>query len=78
MTKAHISTGDAAPPPHIQEQAIQALAKEMRTDVDYVRSLYEAERARLESQAKIKTYLSVITARLVRNALTRSSYTAIQ
>jgi hypothetical protein len=77
MNTAHFSIGDAAPP-HIQEQAIEALAKEMHTDVEYVRSLYHAERARLESQAKIKTYLSVITTRLVRNALTQNAHSAVQ
>jgi hypothetical protein len=65
-------------PPRAQEHAIEALANELHVDIDYVRSLYHSERQRLEAQARIKTYVSVIATRLVRNALTKSTFKAVQ
>jgi uncharacterized protein YgbK (DUF1537 family) len=60
------------------DQAIELLAKETHVAIDQVRSLYEAEHARLASQARVKTYLSVIATRLVRTALQESPRSAIQ
>lgn len=54
-----------------RELAIESLAKEHSRDVEQVRSLFDIEMTRLESQAKIKTYLTVIATRLVRVALTQ-------
>lgn len=53
----------------VHELAIEALVKETNVGVERVRELYEVEHARLSSQAKIKTYVSVFAARLVRTAL---------
>lgn len=60
------------------ELAIESLARETRLDIQLVRSLYEHEHERLAAQAKIKTYLPVITARLVRMTLQREASTQIQ
>ena len=61
-----------------EQEAIEALAKQTSTDIEFVRTLYIQECARLESQAKVKTFLSVIATRLVRNALTQKPYSQIQ
>jgi hypothetical protein len=65
MTVLRNSAGDPAK----QQQAIEALAKESETSVEHVRELYEMEHARLVSQARVKTFVSVIATRLVRNTL---------
>jgi hypothetical protein len=65
MTVLRNSAGDPAK----QQQAIEALAKESETSVEHVRELYELEHARLASQARVKTFVSVIATRLVRNTL---------
>lgn len=65
MTVLRNSAGDPAK----QQQAIEALAKESETSVEHVRELYEIEHARLVSQARVKTFVSVIATRLVRNTL---------
>jgi hypothetical protein len=57
----------------LAEQVIEALARESMVEVHHVRALYEAEHARLLEHAKIKTYVPVIAARLVRTALSQSS-----
>jgi hypothetical protein len=62
----------------IHEQAIEALAKESLVAIEQVRELYEAEHARLLEQARIKTYVPVIAARLVRTALHQSAPAAVQ
>jgi hypothetical protein len=65
MTVLRNSAGDPAK----QQQAIEALAKESDAPVEHVRELYEVEHARLTSQARVKTFVSVIATRLVRNVL---------
>jgi hypothetical protein len=60
------------------EIAIESLARETHADIELVRSLYEHEHNRLASQAKIRTYLPVITARIVRMTLQSESATQIQ
>ena len=65
MTVLRNTAGDPAK----QQQAIEALAKESETSVEHVRELYEMEHARLVSQARVKTFVSVIATRLVRNTL---------
>jgi hypothetical protein len=65
MTVLRNTAGDPAK----QQQAIEALAKESETSVEHVRELYEIEHARLVSQARVKTFVSVIATRLVRNTL---------
>lgn len=52
-----------------QEQIIETLAKEMDVSIERVRAIYESECSRLQADARIKTYVSVIATRLVRNAL---------
>ena len=56
MTVLRNNAGDPAK----QQQAIEALAKESDTPVEHVRELYEIEHARLASQARVKTFVSVI------------------
>jgi hypothetical protein len=65
MTVLRNTAGDPAK----QQQAIEALAKESHAPVEHVRELYEIEHARLNSQARVKTFVSVIATRLVRNVL---------
>lgn len=65
MTVLRNTAGDPAK----QQQAIEALAKETECTVEHVRELYEIEHARLTSQARVKTFVSVIATRLVRNVL---------
>jgi hypothetical protein len=65
MTVLRDNAGDPAK----EQQAIEALAKESDAPVEHVRELYEMEHARLNSQARVKTFVSVIAARLVRNVL---------
>ena len=65
MTVLRNTAGDPAK----QQQAIEALAKESETSVEHVRELYELEHARLVSQARVQTFVSVIATRLVRNTL---------
>jgi hypothetical protein len=56
--------------PARHQQVIETLAKENDTSVDHVRELYETEHARLNADARVKTFVSVIATRLVRNVLT--------
>lgn len=51
------------------QQIIEALARENDAPVDHVRELFETEHANLVAEARIKTYVSVIATRLVRNTL---------
>jgi hypothetical protein len=59
------SAGD----PARHQQVIEALAKENSATVDHVRELFESEHKRLESEARVKTFVSVIATRLVREVL---------
>jgi len=59
---------DTANPAHHQ-QVIETLAKENHAPIERVRELYETAHARLHAQARVKTFVSVIATRLVRNAL---------
>jgi hypothetical protein len=51
------------------QQVIETLAIENSAPIDHVRELFETEHARLDAEAKVKTFVSVITTRLVRNVL---------
>jgi hypothetical protein len=55
--------------PARNQQVIEALAKENQASVDHVRELFEIEHRRLESAARVKTFVSVIATRLVRKVL---------
>jgi hypothetical protein len=59
------SAGD----PARHEQVIESLAKETQAEIDHVRELYEEEHARLIAEARVKTFITVIATRLVRNTL---------
>jgi hypothetical protein len=59
------SAGD----PARHQQVIETLAKESDAPVEHVRELFETEHSRLESEARVKTFVSVIAIRLVRNVL---------
>lgn len=51
------------------EQIIEALAREMDVSIEHVRAIYESECSKLDADARVKTFVSVIATRLVRNAL---------
>lgn len=51
------------------EQVIETLAQETRMPLAHVRELYAIEHARLDAQARVKTYVTVIATRLVRHVL---------
>jgi hypothetical protein len=51
------------------DQIIEAIAKEMDVSIEDVRAIYESECSRLDADARVKTYVSVIATRLVKNAL---------
>ncbi|HKS57162.1 MAG TPA: DUF3562 domain-containing protein [Steroidobacteraceae bacterium] len=59
------SAGD----PARNQQVIETLAKENSASVEHVRELFESEHRRLETQARVKTFVSVIATRLVREVL---------
>jgi hypothetical protein len=59
------SAGD----PARHQQVIETLAKENSASVAHVRELFETEHKRLETQARVKTFVSVIATRLVREVL---------
>jgi len=59
--------------PARHQQVIEALARENSASVDHVRELFESEHARLESQARVKTFVAVIATRLVRRVLRREA-----
>ena len=65
MTVLRNSAGDTAR----NHQVIEALAKENSATVEHVRELFEIEHARLHAEARVKTFVSVIATRLVRNVL---------
>ena len=65
MTVLRNSAGD----PARHEQVIESLAKETQAEIDHVRELYEEEHARLTAAARVKTFVTVIATRLVRNVL---------
>jgi hypothetical protein len=64
---AVLRSGAGDPTRH--QQVIETLAKENSTSVDHVRELFELEHARLQAEARVKTYVAVIATRLVRNVL---------
>jgi hypothetical protein len=78
MIAAGIATGDARRQQQVHDQTIELLVKETHVDIERVRALYEAEHARLAAEAKIKTYVPVIAARLVRTALYSRAHAQIQ
>ena len=51
------------------DQIIENLAKEMDVSVERVREVYDSERSRLDADARVKTFVSVIATRLVRQSL---------
>ena len=59
--------------PARNQQVIEALAKENQASVDHVRELFETEHRRLESEARVKTFVSVIATRLVRRVLRKEA-----
>jgi hypothetical protein len=65
MTVLRNTADDAAR----HEELIETLARESDQPVEYVRELFEAEHKRLISAARVKTFVSVIATRLVKNTL---------
>lgn len=60
---------NSASDPAWHQHAIETLAKESDAPVEHVRELFETEHCRLESEARVKAFVSVIAIRLVRNVL---------
>lgn len=54
-------------------QAMHALAEELHSPFETVKQTYELEFDRLQSGAKLRDYLPVLTARRVRQALHRDA-----
>ena len=65
MASFRNSAGD----PARDEQVIESLARETQSEIEHVRELYEEEHARLTAGARVKTFVTVIATRLVRNVL---------
>ena len=78
MAAQQIELSNAGRQQKVDDQAIEALAKETHVEVDRIRELYQTAHAQLAAQARIKTYLSVIATRLVRSALQSSSHSSVQ
>jgi Protein of unknown function (DUF3562) len=53
----------------VQESDIESLARETRTPVRAVQEIYQLEHAKLERNAKIKTYVPVLARRRVKDLL---------
>ena len=70
MAVADNSSRGSPPDPHV----IESLAEVNSAPIEHVRALYEEVHAKLENDARIKTYVSVIATRLVRNALIAEKY----
>ena len=51
------------------EQLIETLAEENNAPIEHVRELFAEEHAKLQADARVKTYVAVIATRLVRNTL---------
>ena len=51
------------------DQIIEALARETDVSIERVRQVYESQCSRLDADARVKTYVSVIATRLTRNVL---------
>ncbi len=63
---------DLATTPHqieSQQSTIASLARETGVPLETVRTLYSAEQAKLEQTARIKTYVSVLIRRRVKDLL---------
>lgn len=56
-------------PSNVNQQEIELLARETRVPREIVARLYTRERAKLESTARIKTYVPVLTHRHVKALL---------
>jgi hypothetical protein len=64
-----------APAPAQYGSTIEALARETGSEPGHIRELYERELAHLESNAKVRGFLSVLAYRNVRMVL-REAYAA--
>ena len=64
---ATLDSGSLASAKH--QQLIESLANESSVSVEHVRELFEEEHAKLQADARVKTYVAVIATRLVRNTL---------
>jgi Protein of unknown function (DUF3562) len=56
----------AAPSIAKHQQLIESLAAEANAPLEHVRQIFEHEHARLHSDERVKTFVTVIAARLVR------------
>ena len=69
MIKRH----DAADDPNLQLNAIEEIALESGRPLSEVKSIYEAELARLKADANIRDYLLLFASRRTREALVQGS-----
>jgi Asp-tRNA(Asn)/Glu-tRNA(Gln) amidotransferase C subunit len=53
----------------ISNQELQSLAEEFETPVEFVEQVYEAEAARIRENARIDTFIAVLTVSRVRATL---------
>lgn len=65
------STGDHIDQASPVDTEIELLVRETRAPQELVRTLYTTERAKLESTAKIKTYVAVLIRRRVKALLSK-------
>jgi hypothetical protein len=59
-----------------RERAIEALARQFQVPIDHVVQLYEREFAMLTGSARITSFLTILTARKVREILRQRSHPA--
>jgi Protein of unknown function (DUF3562) len=55
--------------PHAADATIDAIARETAVPADFVKALYEEESARLNAQARLKQFVSVIAIKRVKQRL---------
>ena len=58
------------------EDAIKSIVQTYNLEEEFVKQLYEQELHTLKPSAKIKTYLTVLITRLVKDQLNRTAHTA--
>jgi hypothetical protein len=54
---------------HADDATVDAIARETAAPADFVKALYEEESARLNAQARLKQFVSVIAIKRVRQRL---------
>ena len=78
MTEPHVLSIDAVRQQQGHDHSIESIVKATHVEVDRVRELYNAEVTRLSASARIKTFVSVLATRVVRESLTQHSHPSFQ